>query len=403
MADMMNPALLHPREEDRLAVLAELDLFGEEADEDFAPLLRLAARLMGTHMALVTLIGATHQWHAAVMGTERELLSRADAMCSHTILGDGVLHVPDTTMDDRFRDNPHVGVGSGIRMYAGAPLLVDGLPVGAICVVDEDARLLTEEELSFLRDLSDTVASILSLRRRTQDLEEVNRATQEVNADLSRFAQTCAHDLKAPLAVVRGYAQLLATRTDAVSIDEIREWSQIIEERSQALADIVNGLLAQTRGEFEPTDVDLEGVMAEVTLRLADSVERAGATVRVARPLPTVQGDRIQLARLLQNLIANAVKFSRPGLSPEVEIRAEALDGGGWRIEVADNGIGIPAEARERVGQRGVRLANAGDYAGHGIGLEGCRKIAEAHGATLEYGDTPGGGATIAVVRPPTV
>lgn len=400
MADL-DPSMLHPEEADRLATLAGLEVFGDEVDEEFAPLLRLAARLTGTHMALVTLIGARHQWHAAVLGVERETLDRADAMCSHTILAGGIFHVPDTTKDDRFRDSPHVGVDSPIRMYAGAPLVVRGLPVGALCVIDEQARELSDDELATLRDLSETAVAMLEQRQRTRELEEGGAKLAELNAELELFAQTCAHDLKAPLAVVRGYAQLLGSRTDQLSAEQVREWATMIEERSASLAEIVNGMLAQARGEFLIGEVDLDAITSEVVLRLANAIDRARAAVDVARPLPTVVGDRLQLTRLLQNLIANAVKFSRPGLMPEVRVSATAGDDGSWRIEVADNGIGIPVDAREKVTQRGLRLAEASAYPGHGIGLDACRRIAEAHGAALEFSDTPGGGATIAVVRPP--
>lgn len=393
--------MLHPTEADRLAVLADLELFGEAADDEFAPLLRLTARLTGTDMALVTLIGAEHQWHAAVLGLERETLHRADAMCSHTILGDGVFHVPDTTKDERFRDSPYVGVDSGIRMYAGAPLFVRGQPVGALCVVDDEARLLSADELSALRDLSATAVSMLELRQRTLDLEETSEVLKELNTELERFAQTCAHDLKAPLAVVRGYAQLLSSRTDALTMDQVKEWATLIEERSAALADIVNGLLAQTRGEVAMSDVDLDSVASEVVLRLSNAIDRARASVDIVHPLPTVRGDRLQLARLLQNLVANAVKFARPGLMPEVRVSGSVEADGTWHLEVADNGIGIPADARERIGRRGVRLPSAAAYSGYGIGLDGCRRIAEAHGGELQFSETPGGGATVTVIGRP--
>jgi signal transduction histidine kinase len=112
--------------------------------------------------------------------------------------------------------------------------------------------------------------------------------------------------------------------------------------------------------------------------------------------LPVVRTDPTLLRQLLQNLVSNALKYSREGVPPEVELRGEAT-AGGWCVAVADNGRGIPVENRAAVFELFTRLPETLSVSGSGIGLATCARIAEALHATIELGDTPGGGTTATV------
>jgi signal transduction histidine kinase len=119
--------------------------------------------------------------------------------------------------------------------------------------------------------------------------------------------------------------------------------------------------------------------------------------VRVG-PLPTVAADEAQLARVLQNLLANAVKFCAEP-KPQVEVGAER-EAGGWRIWVADNGIGIDPAQAERVFQMFQRLHDRRAYPGTGIGLAVCQRIVERHGGRIWFEPRPGGGTVFAFTLP---
>jgi signal transduction histidine kinase len=148
---------------------------------------------------------------------------------------------------------------------------------------------------------------------------------------------------------------------------------------------LIDDLLAYSRvgsHELEQARIDLADLVARVLQGLERATAEAGATVEVAAPLATPVGDPAQLGQLLQNLIANAVKFHAPDRPPLVTLSAVAEDEG-VRLSVADNGIGIPAAQQERIFKMFARLHGRDEYDGTGIGLSLCRRIAERHGGRI--------------------
>jgi signal transduction histidine kinase len=145
----------------------------------------------------------------------------------------------------------------------------------------------------------------------------------------------------------------------------------------------------QVGGTLRRNDVDLEAVLADVLSDLAGELDDADLVVE---PLPVVCGDRTQLRAVLQNLVSNAVKFTRPFRHPRVTVTARPA-GPGWRLAVADNGPGIPAEQRERVLEPMVRGTAGLD--GIGLGLAICARVVRAHGGEIGIGDGPDGGACV--------
>jgi signal transduction histidine kinase len=129
-------------------------------------------------------------------------------------------------------------------------------------------------------------------------------------------------------------------------------------------------------------------VLAEVSEDLAVALTDASLT---AGALPVVSGDPVQLRAVVQNLIANAAKFVQPGVAPKIEVSAAPV-AGGWRIEVADHGIGISPEHRERVFEPLARIDQS--IAGCGIGLATVRRVIDSHGGRIGLAETPGGGTT---------
>ena len=152
------------------------------------------------------------------------------------------------------------------------------------------------------------------------------------------------------------------------------------------------------RGDLQVEPLGVQVVVDQTLETLAGELEAAGARVRVGS-LPVVLADRSNLCRVFQNLIGNAVKFTR-GEKPEVTIVAER-EGAMWRIEVRDNGIGMEPENARRIFEPFRRLHGEEDYPGTGIGLAVCERIVEQHGGRIWVESTPGEGSVFAFTMPP--
>lgn len=140
----------------------------------------------------------------------------------------------------------------------------------------------------------------------------------------------------------------------------------------------------------------VRSVLSDLEVR----IESLHADVQ-AGPLATIQGDASQLQQLLQNLIANALKFHRPGILPQVCITGGwREDGAEYELAVADNGIGFDMQYAERIFQVFQRLHGRSEYEGTGVGLAICRKIVERHGGTISAASSPGEGAVFTVRLP---
>jgi hypothetical protein len=177
----------------RLEVLRNYQILDTPPEQVFDDLAQLAGFICGTPISLVSLIDADRQWFKAKVGwdgsdsTERDL-----AFCQHTILGEDVFEIEDTTKDPMFCDNPLVRAAPSIRFYAGAPLITpEGIPLGTICALDTVPHRLTDAQRNALRIVAREVVSHLELRRARQQLEQEQRKLD----GLLRMANDAAESL----------------------------------------------------------------------------------------------------------------------------------------------------------------------------------------------------------------
>jgi signal transduction histidine kinase len=211
---------------------------------------------------------------------------------------------------------------------------------------------------------------------------------RRMEAELRGYADAVAHDLREPITGIAHLVTLLerhaAEPPDPAVIDLLRAST----DRARQLID---GVLAYARaGELSREPVALHELMEEVAADLRPTLERAGAHISVGA-LPRVDGDARQLRRVLQNLVANAVRF-RGEQPAQIEIAAgESADG--WVITVRDNGIGVHPDDTHRIFGMFSRGRASGDQDGTGIGLAVCRRVVEAHGGRIWVERAPRGGS----------
>ncbi|HEX3317370.1 MAG TPA: ATP-binding protein [Solirubrobacteraceae bacterium] len=214
-------------------------------------------------------------------------------------------------------------------------------------------------------------------------LEERAKELERSNQELERFAYVASHDLSEPLRMISGFASLLESRYGGQLDADADEFIRYIVDSVGRMQELIRDLLRYSRaGREEPRSdpVDMGVLVTHVLEGLQTAIDESGAAIRV-EGLPTVRGDASQLQQLVQNLVANALKFTRDA-SPVIRISAER-DGTAWRFAVADEGIGIAPQDADSVFQVFRRLHGPDDYPGTGVGLAICRTIVERHGGRI--------------------
>jgi light-regulated signal transduction histidine kinase (bacteriophytochrome) len=241
------------------------------------------------------------------------------------------------------------------------------------------------------------------VRERTAKLVSVNGALERSNRELEQFAFVASHDLQEPLRKVQAFGDRLRARYGSAIGEQGGDYLVRMQAAAARMSKLINDLLAfsrvTTHGQpFVPTDLNV--IAREVVGDLEERIAEAGGKVELG-PLPTLKVDPLQARQLLQNLIANGLKFHKPGEPPVVRVEAKGPnEAGEWALEVRDNGIGFEEQYRERIFQVFQRLHGRLEYEGTGIGLAICRKIAERHGGHITAHSASGQGATFVVTLP---
>jgi PAS domain S-box-containing protein len=241
-----------------------------------------------------------------------------------------------------------------------------------------------------IRDREGRVFGVSAVVRDMTARKRADAELRRSHAELERFADVAAHDLREPLLAVAQLARLLG-RDASGREAEIAARLTDAAAHGLRLVDGLRDLARVGRGEPAREPVDLGALAREVLVSLGPHVDEAGARVEVG-PLPTVAGEGTELARVLQNLVANALKFARADGPPVVVVEA-GRDDAGWVVTVRDNGPGVPEAARERIFDLFARAHADDEVEGTGLGLAVCRKVVERHGGRIWVQDAPGGGS----------
>lgn len=245
-----------------------------------------------------------------------------------------------------------------------------------------------------------TLRDVTAAKQFEQELQnkvtERTAALQEKTAQLESFCYTVAHDLRSPLRAISGYADIVLQDFGATLPNAGNDYMKKIKASASRLDALIHDLLAYSRiaqVAIVLDDVSLQSSVDWALQQLRPEIAAKQAVVDVAGPLPKVRGDRTVLDQVLLNLISNALKFVPPGTAPHVRIAA-ADHQGRVRLEVRDNGIGIPETYHARIFRVFERLQQARDFPGTGVGLAIVATAAERLGGRVGVESTPGQGST---------
>ena len=249
-----------------------------------------------------------------------------------------------------------------------------------------------------------TYTDVSETERQARELEVHAAKLEASNRELQDFAYVASHDLQEPLRKIEAFGDRLQRRYSG----DLPEQGQMYIERMQDAAGrmrrLINDLLGYSRVATKKKpleETDVQSILADVTNDLSVRIEETEAQV-VIGDMPTLMGDRTQLRQLFQNLIGNALKFSRPGVAPIVEVKATDM-GETTVFTVSDNGVGFENQFKEQIFTIFQRLHGRSEYEGTGVGLATVRKIVERHGGKIDADGRPGEGATFTVELPKTI
>lgn len=302
----MIPAPPPRNEAARLAYLRSLQVLDTEPEEACDDLVRIAAEVCGTPIALISLIDEARQWFKSKIGIDAKETEREIAFCSHTILQHDVMVVEDATADPRFADNPLVTGDPHIRFYAGAPLETEhGLRLGTLCVIDRRPGTLNPQQKAILNRLGRQVVSQLELRRS-------HRLLAETSLQLD-FVRQVVEQTQDPIYWISpadgfrfAYVNRAACRHYGYSAEEllrmsIPEWNPDITleqcEKNWQIIREQKSLVLETRHRLQSGDV--------VPVEVSANYVRVGGAEYIAGTIRNI-AERRHAERLLQQVVESA-------------------------------------------------------------------------------------------------
>lgn len=299
---------------------------------------------------------------------------------------------------------PNVAVGcSGrdaapvfdVRLFAGAQ-------PGDVVVVVQDVSAAAVLEQRVVQTRNELALAQRALVRARQEAEAANAAK-------SAFLNMVSHDLRTPLNVIMGNAEILGDEVGRLpEIEYMRPFVEDVRDNGRYLLDLITDLLDVARGEAGMLDLDLEMVApadaVDEALRLVTALPAAAdllMAAAVAPGVPAIAADRRRLKQVLVNLLGNAVKFTPPG--GRIDVTVDTDGDATVRISVADTGIGIAEGDLEHVLRpfgRAHGPRRGGADVGTGLGLPLARLLVEGHGGRLTLASAEGAGTTVTVILP---
>jgi two-component sensor histidine kinase len=329
---------LHSAEEYRLAALRSYGILDTPRESDFDEVVKVASAICETPISVVNLIDRGRQWFKAEVGLGVRETPLDSSICAHAILQPGLFEVPDTTLDNRFCDNPLVLGDPHLRFYAGALLTTpEGFPLGTVCVLDYKPRKLDEKQRAFLKLMANQVMKMIELRR-TNAAEHAARLEAErlliYNNMLMRESD---HRLMNSLQLVQS---ILALQSRNATADETKTQLDLAGNRVLAIA-TVHRQLHLTGAQEE---IDVQTFLQRLCENLKHTAPAQIAAINVNAEPMMVRSDKASgLGLLVAELVTNSFKYAydvgqRGAVTVDFRQKPD-----GWRLEVSDEGRGLPA------------------------------------------------------------
>lgn len=396
----MKPAPFTKDEMGRIISLADLNLDYVNLNDSFRDLTKLAAKVTASPISMVNVIDNYTVWTISGYGFDVQQTPREESICQYTILEKEEFVVNDLSVDPIFKDEGFVTGDAHFRFYHGVPLAANEHNLGALCVLDLNAKSLSAEKVELLKIIADEVMNRLKTMQYIESLR--NKVTQ-----VTQTQNKVVHDIRGPIAGIMGLAEIISEQGKDNNLDEVLEFISMIHKGGKSVLELADEILTEDRNAKAKSKSGM-ALLLSVKQRFEQLYTPQAVSKNINFKVDVgIVDEEINLPqpKLMQiggNLISNAMKFTpRDG---SITVR---LDAGGYennktlKLTVKDTGAGLSKE------QISILLADNTDSTdgtdgekGYGFGLALVKHLVKGLNGTFNIVSQENAGAQFEVVIP---
>lgn len=397
-------------EEKRLEELYRMTVFDSQPEEEFDEIVEVISRICNAPISAITLIDRDKQWLKAKKGLDIAFTERLTSFCTHTILNNTILEIPDARIDERFAQNPMGVEEPKIRFYAGVPLITsNGYKIGSLCVVDMTPKKLNEDQIFAMHVLAKQVVKIFEIRTHTLEIEEKNalvesqkKQVEDLSAIQSKIITIVAHDVRSPLTSLKKVLEL--KKAGDISLEKMDEFMDIAARQMDGTINLLSNLvdwggilLNKYAAKFIQVDL-YELISIKIKNLNVACLTKQNRLLNLVPKNCWVYADDNMLRFILRNLVNNAIKFTENGV---ITVSAN-VEGNFVCIQVTDTGVGMSEEIKNNLFKTDKRMSRKGTNReeGSGLGLILAKEFSEILGTQLMVESELGKGTTISFQLP---
>ena len=382
----MKKAALTINENDRLKSLKNLNILDTIEEVEYDDLTAIAAQICQTPIALISLIDENRQWFKSHHGLEARETPRDIAFCAHAILDpDEAFIIEDSIKDERFHDNPLVTGAPHVIFYAGIPLKAnDGNPLGTLCVIDNQSRKLSTEQINSLKALGRQASLLFDLRLKNQELNLKKELLENKYHELEQFAYVVSHDLKSPLSNLANLTNILISELPENERKNASEITSKINSSTEKMKDLIEGLLNYYKCESYLNTSQSKISLKELISKHIELIESdKNINFKVTPAESTITSYKSAWDHIILNLLSNSVKFNdKENVNIHFDLQENDSE---YKLTYIDNGQGIPKESQESVFKlfTSIPCRKTRSTLGSGIGLNAIQKLLNGMGGSI--------------------
>ncbi|MES2477646.1 MAG: GAF domain-containing sensor histidine kinase [Bacteroidota bacterium] len=324
-------------EMERILALSDLDLDYTNFNNNFSDLARLAAKIAGTEISLVSIIDTYTQWVISNYGMDSGPVNREDTICQYTIAEEHYFEIPDLSLDARFADKDFVTSTLNLRYYFGLPINVQGQNIGSLCVIDNKPKKLSPEKIELLKIIATEIVNRLKALKLIEALKyKVEETTSTQNKVI--------HDIRGPLSGIVGLAEYMSTQGQSNKINDVLDMISLIHKSGNSILELADEILSSEVKKMTNEGLTLSSFKEKLYQLYTPQAKNKNIHLEINN-LTTTEVKLPAKSKLLQiagNLISNAIKFTPSNGGIKVQLSVEMRNDTSFlNIVVTDNGIGI--------------------------------------------------------------